>query len=64
MGEFIRFSDAAERFGMSETTLRKRIREEKITVYINPRDKREKRLDVDELETKLGYRVDEGKAAA
>jgi len=55
MGELIRFSDAAARFGMSETTLRKRIREEKITVYLNPRDKREKRLDTEELETKLGF---------
>ncbi len=50
MVERIRFSDAAERLGISENTLRKRIREWGITVYLNPRDKRERLLDWKELQ--------------
>ena len=53
---------------MSENTLRKRIREEGITVYIDLRDKRVKLLDVAELRVKLQIRPlergQEGKAAA
>ena len=68
MEHLIRFSDAAERLGISENTLRKRIREEGITVYLNPRDKRERLLDWSELEAKFQLRPlrrdDEGKAAA
>jgi DNA-binding Lrp family transcriptional regulator len=66
MGERIRFSDAAERLGISENTLRKRIREFKITVYLNPRDKRERLLDWDEVSARFEVTPmeSEGKAAA
>lgn len=64
MSERIRFSDAAERLEISENTLRKRIREWGITVYMNPRDKRERLLDWDELQEWFQEQPMEGKAAA
>jgi DNA-binding Lrp family transcriptional regulator len=51
--ERIRFSDAAERLSISENTLRKRIREWGITVYLNPRDKRERLVDWKELQQRF-----------
>lgn len=48
--ELIRISDAVERFGVSENTLRRRIQRAGITLYSNPFDQREKLVDVEELE--------------
>jgi DNA-binding Lrp family transcriptional regulator len=67
MSERIRFSEAAERLEVSENTLRKRIREWGITVYMNPRDKRERLLDWNELQQcfqEHPIEDREGKAAA
>ncbi len=66
MSERIRFSEAAERLRISENTLRKRVRDLNLTVYLNPRDKRERLLDWEELQVKFQLQPMEleGKAAA
>jgi excisionase family DNA binding protein len=42
VGELITLTEAADRAGVSLMTLRKIVRENKITLYRNPRDAREK----------------------
>lgn len=66
MIEHVRFSEAAERLGISENTLRKRVRDLKLRVYLNPRDKRERLLDWQEVQEKFELQpLDlEGEAAA
>jgi|GEM_PF-4144756 len=74
MGEMVRLNEAAKQLGISENTLRKRIRDEGVVVYVNPQDNREKLVDLEELReavmqprpTSIGrvQRDNGGKAAA
>ena len=74
MGEMVRLNEAAKQLGISENTLRKRLRDGGVPVYINPQDNREKLVDLEELRsavmqprpTVIGRtrRDEEGKAVA
>lgn len=73
MEGMVRLSEAAKELGISENTLRKRIRDGGITVYLNPQDNREKLVNLEELRsavmqprpTMIGRPKDEqGKALA
>lgn len=67
MGERIQLNEAAERLKISKNTLRRRVREWGVTVYLNPRDRRERLVDWSELQRRFAEQptVDqEGKAAA
>ena len=51
--ELIPVQDAAARVGLSPNTLRKFIRRRGLTLYENPRDARQKLVDLEELEAAL-----------
>ncbi len=48
--ELITVSEARERLGVSRVTMARLLREGRFTVYVNPLDRREKLIDVAELE--------------
>jgi hypothetical protein len=65
MPELITVTEAAERAGLSLMTFRKRMREYGLTIYINPRDRREKLVDASDVDAMLEPHPErEGKAAA
>ncbi len=70
MGELIPLKDAQERVGLSKNTLNKLIERHGITVYANPRDARQKLVDIEDVEAALRpvpiqpRKSEEGKAAA
>jgi len=49
MGEMVRLNEAAKQLGISENTLRKRLRDGGVTVFLNPQDNREKLVDLEEV---------------
>ncbi len=53
MPELIPLKEVQERIGMSKNTLRKLIEQHGITVYDNPRDARQKLVDIAEVEDAL-----------
>ena len=53
MGQLITLTEASERAGVSLVTLRKIIRQHRITLYRNPRDARERLVDTDQLDAAL-----------
>ncbi len=53
MSNLITMTDAAERVGVSVVTLRRIIRARGITVYMNPRDARERLVDADEIDAAM-----------
>ncbi len=57
MGELITLTEAAERAGLSLMTFRKRVRESELTIYINPRDKRERLVDSEEVDAMMKPRA-------
>ncbi len=48
--ELITVSEARERLGVSRVTMARLLREGRFTIYVNPLDRREKLIDVAELE--------------
>lgn len=50
MPELVSLKEAQERIGVSKNTLRKLIERRGITVYDNPRDARQKLVDIEEVE--------------
>ncbi len=54
--ELMPLTEAAERAGISLVTMRRRIREHQLTIYINPRDKREKLVDWAKVEDIMQFR--------
>ncbi len=58
--------EAAERLGVSPMTIRRLVREGELQVYSNPLDRRQKLVDVEEVERLRQAAQDprEGKAAA
>ena len=54
--ELMPLTEAAGRAGISLVTMRRRVREHKLTIYINPRDKREKLVDWAEVEDIMQFR--------
>ena len=53
MPELVSLKDAQERIGVSKNTLRRLIQKHDITVYENPRDARQKLVDMEEIEAAL-----------
>ncbi len=53
----ISLTDARHRIGVSKDTFRQLMREGRFTVYANPRDRRSKLVDTDELDTYLAPQV-------
>jgi len=47
--DLITLTEAADRAGLSLMTFRKRLRESQVTIYINPRDRRERLVDWPEV---------------
>ena len=70
MGDLIPLKEAQERVNLSKNTLNKLIERHGITVYQNPRDARQKLVDIEEVENALRPVLirrredEEGKAAA
>lgn len=68
MADLITITEAAERAGLSPMTFRKRMREYALTIYVNPRDRREKLVDAAEVDAMMQPHVwdqeTEGNAAA
>ena len=65
--ELIPVREARERLGVSRVTMARLLREGRFTIYLNPLDRREKLIDVAELEEARRPRpapADMGKAAA
>ena len=54
--ELMPLTEAAERAGISLVTMRRRVKEHGLTIYINPRDKREKLIDWREVEALMQIR--------
>ncbi|MDP9372240.1 MAG: hypothetical protein M3Q65_07245 [Chloroflexota bacterium] len=48
--ELITVSEARERLGVSRVTMARLLKEGRFTIYVNPLDRREKLIDVAELE--------------
>ena len=70
MGDLIPLKEAQERVEMSKNTLNRLIEKHGITVYANPRDARQKLVDIEEVENALRpvpiqrQKPEMGKAAA
>ncbi len=64
VSEFIRMTEAQQRLGMAKNTFRAFVQRNGVTTYENPRDRREKLVDWNEIEEMLcprPIRPDEGR---